>query len=51
VVTGSASVVEGERIVGTTKGGRRRMVTIDPLTVLVLQAHRAGRPRKRLVME
>jgi len=42
--TGS-SVVEGERIVGKTKGGGRRTVTIDPLTVLVLQPHRAGRPR------
>jgi integrase len=31
VITGSASVVEAERTVGTTKGGRRHTVTIDPL--------------------
>ena len=51
VITGSASVVEGERIVGTTKGGRRRTVTIDPLTVRVLQAHRARQAEERLVIE
>ena len=51
VITGSASVVEGERIVGTTKGGRRRTVTIDPLTVRVLQAHRARQAEERLVVE
>ena len=51
VIAGSASVVEGERIVGTTKGGRRRTVTIDPLTVWVLQAHRARQAEERLVVE
>ena len=40
-----------ERIVGTTKGGRRRTVTIDPLTVRVLQAHRARQAEERLVIE
>jgi integrase len=51
VITGSASVVGGERIVGTTKGGRRRTVTIDPLTVRVLQAHRARQTQERLMIE
>jgi integrase len=51
ITTGSASVVEGERIVGTTKGGRRRTVTIDPLNVRVLQAHPARQAEERLVIE
>ena len=51
VITGSASVVEGRRIVGTTKGGRRRTVSIDPLTVRELQAHRARQSQERLVIE
>src|SRR4029450_12761795 len=38
---GSTSVVERQRIVGTTKGGRIRRVSIDPLTVRVLQGHKA----------
>jgi integrase len=38
-------------VVGTTKGGRRRTVTIDPLTVRVLQAHRARQAEERLVIE
>jgi integrase len=51
VITGSASVVEGQRIVGTTKGGRRRTVSIDPSTVRVLQAHRARQAEERLIVE
>jgi integrase len=51
VITGSVSVIEGRRIVGTTKGGRRRSVSIDPLTVRVLQAHRARQAEERLVIE
>ena len=50
-ITGSASVIEGRRIVGTTKGGRRRSVSIDPLTVRVLQAHGARQAEERLVIE
>ena len=41
VIAGSASVVEGARIVGTTKGGRRQSVSIDLQTMPVLQARRA----------
>ena len=51
VITGSASVVEGRRIVGTTKGGRRRTVSIDALTVRELKAHRARQAQERLVIE
>jgi integrase len=51
VITGSASVIDGQRIVGTTKGGRRRTVTMDPLTVRVLQAHRSRQAEERLVIE
>jgi integrase len=50
-IRGSASVVEGRRIVGTTKGGRSRMVSIDASTVRVLQAHRARQAEERLVIE
>ena len=48
VITGSASVVEGRRIVGTTKGGRRRTVSIDPLTVRELRARQS---QERLVIK
>lgn len=51
VISGSASVVEGQRIVGTTKGGHRRTVSIDPSTVRVLQAHRARQAEERLLVE
>ena len=50
-IRGSASVVEGRRIVGTTKGGRSRLVSIDASTVRVLQAHRARQAEERLVIE
>lgn len=51
VIAGSAAVVDGKRIVGTTKGGRRRTVSIDPLTVRVLQAHRSRQAQERLLIE
>jgi integrase len=51
VIAGSAAVVDGQRIVGTTKGGRRRTVSIDPLTVCVLQAHRSRQAQERLLVE
>jgi integrase len=50
-IRGSASVVEGRRIVGTTKGGRSRMLSIDASTGRVLQAHRARQAEERLVIE
>lgn len=51
VIAGSAAVVDGRRIAGTTKGGRRRTVSIDPLTVRVLQAHRSRQAQERLLIE
>jgi len=51
LIRGSASVVDGRRIVGTTKGGGSRAVSIDALTVRVLQAHRARQAEERLVIE
>lgn len=51
VIAGSAAVVDGRRIAGTTKGGCRRTVSIDPLTVRVLQAHRSRQAQERLLIE
>ena len=39
-ITGSAAVIAGQRIEGTTKSGRSRTVSIDPSTVQVLRDHR-----------
>ena len=39
-IRGSAGMVDGERIEGTTKGGRERTVSIDAGTVKELKAHR-----------
>jgi integrase len=39
-IRGSVGMVEGERVEGTTKGGRERTVSIDPDTVRELKAHR-----------
>jgi integrase len=39
-IRGSLGFVAGERIEGTTKSGRSRVVSIDPGTVEVLKAHR-----------
>ncbi|WP_433419720.1 tyrosine-type recombinase/integrase [Microtetraspora malaysiensis] len=47
-VTGSSAVVEGERIEGTTKGGRSRVVSLDAETVEVLREHRRRQRADRL---
>ncbi|MEU8306889.1 tyrosine-type recombinase/integrase [Actinomadura sp. NPDC048955] len=39
-IKGSVGFVAGERIEGTTKSGRSRVVSLDPGTVDVLKAHR-----------
>jgi integrase len=39
-VTGSAAVIAGQRIEGTTKSGRSRTISIDPGTVHILTEHR-----------
>jgi integrase len=46
---GSAAVVDGARIEGTTKGGRERAVSIDAGTVKVLKEHKAAQAADRLI--
>ncbi|GAA3759500.1 tyrosine-type recombinase/integrase [Salinactinospora qingdaonensis] len=46
-IAGSASFIEGERIEGTTKSGRSRVVSIDADTVAVLKAHRERQAEDR----
>lgn len=48
-IAGSAAVIDGQRVEGTTKGGRSRTVSIDPGTVQVLKDHRARQNTERLV--
>ena len=45
---GSTAVVRGQRIEGTTKGGRSRVVSIDGETVAVLREHRCRQAAERL---
>lgn len=45
---GSTAVVRGQRIEGTTKGGRSRVVSIDGETVAVLREHRRHQAEDRL---
>jgi integrase len=45
---GSTAVVRGQRIEGTTKGGRSRVVSIDNETVTVLREHRRRQDEERL---
>ena len=47
-ITGSAAVIGGHRIEGTTKSGRSRTVSIDPGTVQVLRDHRKRQAEERL---
>ncbi|MBA2532514.1 MAG: site-specific integrase [Nocardioidaceae bacterium] len=47
-ITGSAAVVEGQRIEGTTKGDRSRVVSVDAGTVAILREHRARQVAERL---
>jgi integrase len=46
-ITGSTAVVSGQRIDGTTKSGRSRVVTIDSETVAVLRDHRQQQAAER----
>jgi integrase len=45
---GSTAVVRGQRIDGTTKGGRSRTVSLDRDTVTVLREHRREQAEERL---
>jgi integrase len=47
-ITGSAAVVDGIRIEGTTKSGRSRTVSVDAGTIQVLKEHRARQTDERL---
>jgi hypothetical protein len=44
-ITGSTAVVAGERVNGTTKSGRDRVVAIDEETIAVLRQHKADQLR------
>jgi integrase len=45
---GSTAVVQGQRVEGTTKGGRSRVVSIDGETEAVLREHRRRQAEERL---
>ena len=45
---GSTAVVRGQRVEGTTKGGRSRTVSLDRETVAVLREHRRQQAEERL---
>ena len=47
-IAGSAAFVAGERIEGTTKSGRSRVVSIDAGTVQVIKSHRQRQNADRL---
>ena len=48
-ITGSTGIIDGERVVGTTKSGRSRVVTIDDETVSVLKEHRKAQAADQLL--
>jgi integrase len=45
---GSTAVVRGQRVEGTTKGGRSRTISLDRETVAVLREHRRQQTEERL---
>ncbi len=47
-ITGSTAVIAGERVNGTTKSGRARVVSIDDETVSVLRQHEADQAAEQL---
>jgi integrase len=47
-IGGSTAVVRGQRVEGTTKGGRSRTVSLDRGTVTVLREHRRQQAEERL---
>jgi integrase len=49
-ITGSAAMIERERVEGATKSGRSRAVSIDADTVAILRAHRAQQKADRLAL-
>jgi integrase len=47
-ITGSTAVIQGERVNGTTKSGRTRVIPIDDETVAVLRQRKAEQAAERL---
>lgn len=47
-ITGTAAVIDRQRVEGTTKSGRSRVVSLASTTVKVLKAHRARQDEDRL---
>ena len=47
-ITGSTAVIAGERVNGTTKSGRARVVTIDDETVTVLRQRKVDQAAEQL---
>jgi integrase len=47
-ITGSTAVIAGERVNGTTKSGRTRVVSIEDETVAVLRQRKAGQVAEQL---
>jgi integrase len=47
-ITGSTAVIAGERVNGTTKSGRTRVVSIDDETVAVLRQHKSDQAAEQL---
>jgi integrase len=47
-IAGSTAVIAGERVNGTTKSGRTRVVSIDDETVAVLRQHRSDQAAEQL---
>jgi integrase len=45
--SGSTAVVRGQRVEGTTKGGRSRTISIDSETVTVLREHHRQQVEER----
>jgi len=48
--SGSADVIDGERVEGDTKGGRSRVVSLDAGTVAALREHRKRQLEERLAV-
>jgi integrase len=49
-ITGSTGMIQGQRIEGTTKNGRSRVVSIDDETVIVLKEHRKAQAADKLLV-
>ncbi|MCG5215436.1 site-specific integrase [Streptosporangium sp. KLBMP 9127] len=49
-IAGSTAVIDGERVEGTTKSGRSRIVPIDPNTVDILRDHKKRQEAERALL-